>query len=318
MTEDEIKAIKAQIDESASYRLWRLENNPNLVKGNFDANHLKAVHSYILQDSTQYIKAGEFREVVPAGYYHSKQRNMYPLGMEVFYANKPDEQTINSLLNSFKERLSKLNSVDEFSKAMAVLYSKLDYQHPFEEGNSRTLRYFSSLISQNFGFELDWSKTGGSSLSRVELYIARDVAIIENNFDFSEENLLYLQEFDNTEYGKHQELIQYQTREFFNQSKHDYSFRSLDQVIRDNTSKIDIAKTNERWAEILRETSLNHQNLESIFYYAKQIEKAYVSHSALQHHKLNEFYEKIYHKSTQISSGEIILPVVPVQKSIDR
>ncbi|MBW4016785.1 hypothetical protein HG534_10830 [Moraxella osloensis] len=38
MTEDEIKAIKAQIDESASYRLWRLENNPSLIKGNFDAN----------------------------------------------------------------------------------------------------------------------------------------------------------------------------------------------------------------------------------------------------------------------------------------
>lgn len=242
MTEDEINAIKAQIDEFASYQLWRLENNPALVNGNFDVQHLKAIHGFILQDSTQYIKAGEFREVVPDGYYHSKQRLAYPQGTEIFYSNKPSEATVNMILNQGMESLKNSKNIEEFSENMANVYAQLDYQHPFEEGNSRTLRYFSSLMAKEAGYELDWSKTGENSLARIELYIARDSHILNTLYDFSPQHLAILEKTDNTEFGKHKEHLENDIQGFFRESSQTYNFRPLAQIIQDNTIKIEITQ----------------------------------------------------------------------------
>lgn len=237
MTDDELTTLKAQIDSLSRDRLLDLELNPEQVEGEHNSEYLKSIHAFIFQDSTEYINAGQFREPVEPGWYHTKQRDMYPKGLEVFYSNNPDEHTIDQILSDATIKLQNCANDYEFAQAMSELYSKLDYQHPFIEGNSRTLRYFTSVIAHDYGYNLDWSKTGDSKLSRVELYVARDTNMIDVNFDFSEEHLQFLKHHNNTEYGKHQEYIDNDMIGFLTSAKSDFKLRSLTDIIHDNLSK---------------------------------------------------------------------------------
>jgi len=67
----------------------------------------------------------------------------------------------------------------EFSEAITKLYAKLDYIHPFYEGNSRTLRTFTRQIARASGYRLEWEKFNQSVAARDFLYIARDRAVGE-------------------------------------------------------------------------------------------------------------------------------------------
>ena len=60
----------------------------------------------------------------------------------------------------------------EFAKELADIYKKLDYFHPFPDGNSRTLREFTRILSEEVGFKLDWSCS-----SQQEIYLARDFEV---------------------------------------------------------------------------------------------------------------------------------------------
>lgn len=65
-----------------------------------------------------------------------------------------DEKTVqaaNKMLQSIKaDELAKLTR-QEFGEVMAGLYSDLDFLHPFEDGNSRTLRAFISEVAREAG-----------------------------------------------------------------------------------------------------------------------------------------------------------------------
>jgi len=72
---------------------------------------------------------------------------------------------------------------DRFAERLAYFYSELDATHPFREGNSRTLRQFSTDLAQAAGYELDWERVGRTEESRNALYTARDLAYIQRNYD---------------------------------------------------------------------------------------------------------------------------------------
>jgi cell filamentation protein len=67
----------------------------------------------------------------------------------------------------------------EMADALAQTYARLDYLHPFREGNSRTLRTFTAQLAREAGHRLDWDTTSVTAQSRDALYIARDVAVIQ-------------------------------------------------------------------------------------------------------------------------------------------
>lgn len=60
---------------------------------------------------------------------------------------------------------------------MTEIYSKLDYLHPFRDGNSRTIREFTRELASRAGFEMNWEKSNLNQEKRNELYIARDIAV---------------------------------------------------------------------------------------------------------------------------------------------
>lgn len=91
--------------------------------------------------------------------------------------NNETQQAADAMLKSINvEELSKL-SCDEFSSAMANLYADLDFCHPFEDGNSRTLRAFIAEVANESGFKIDWKRYSHSKKVEEELYAARDVEV---------------------------------------------------------------------------------------------------------------------------------------------
>jgi cell filamentation protein len=65
---------------------------------------------------------------------------------------------------------------DAFAARLAFYYSEMDATHPFREGNSRTLRQFTTDLARVAGYVLDWTPAGRDDASRNALYRARDMA----------------------------------------------------------------------------------------------------------------------------------------------
>lgn len=69
----------------------------------------------------------------------------------------------------------------KFAARLAFYYSELDAIHPFREGNSRTLRAFTSDLAQAAGYRLDWARSGSAPEDRQRLYHARDLAVMRGD-----------------------------------------------------------------------------------------------------------------------------------------
>ena len=82
-------------------------------------------------------------------------------------------------LNAEKD-LSALDTA-RFARRLAYFYSELDAIHPFREGNSRTLRAFTSDLAQAAGHQLDWSRTAFTPEHRQSPYHARDLAVMRGD-----------------------------------------------------------------------------------------------------------------------------------------
>jgi cell filamentation protein len=71
------------------------------------------------------------------------------------------------------------NDTRQIAATAARLYAELDHLHPFQEGNSRTLRTFvSQLVRETTGRRLEWDATSRTEAIRDELYRARDAEVV--------------------------------------------------------------------------------------------------------------------------------------------
>jgi fido (protein-threonine AMPylation protein) len=171
-------------------RVKELQENP--VHGNYDAAHLRETHRYLFQDLPRArlwnydIAPGEYRKETISW---SKERRLESMNGE---NGRPPDVSFTSYSRMDKKSIEKLNSVLEeakpgnfkgldkksFVEKMSVLYSDLDYLHPFREGNSRTLRTFTEQLARESGYKLNWKKFEGLE-NRDVLYIARDRGLVE-------------------------------------------------------------------------------------------------------------------------------------------
>lgn len=170
-------------------RITELEREP--LTGSFDLDHLKSTHAYIFQDFDHY--PGAVQKVSPGQVRGDSRIWMKPRTLEgtdtqydVMYATQHVGQKAAEALETFHQLggIRELAGLDirEAGNRLADLYADLDHAHVFEEGNSRTLRSFVRSVARKAGFDLDWTRTGVTQESRNELYVARDVAVIERAF----------------------------------------------------------------------------------------------------------------------------------------
>jgi cell filamentation protein len=161
-------------------RIGELDDDP--VQGKFDAAHLKEIHRRIFQDLPHHAP-GEYRPDAPA---HIKGRALESsfYRYHVHYAPRSRvDAGVEKTLAEFggPDALRGLNA-GQFSARMAKLYGDMDYLHPFKEGNSRTLRAFTTQLAREAGRELDWGTTNADAASRDRLYIARDKEVTQRAF----------------------------------------------------------------------------------------------------------------------------------------
>jgi len=129
--------------ELTSAQIASFEEHP--VPGNFDLNHLCAIHKQIFGDL--YDWAGELRTV-----YMTRDQTRFAHAEYIRdYAD-----------NLFQELRNEkwLRGVDdaEFTERFAHYYSEVNILHPFREGNGRVQRAFFTLLAKYNGYHVAWDQ----------------------------------------------------------------------------------------------------------------------------------------------------------------
>lgn len=211
---------ESQIEQLAFIRQLEIENDPHQITCTFDAVHLLAIHAYLFQDSSVERKAGTIRLAIND--VHSKKRtNVYPLSKPFFYHPAPSFEIIDKIIAQAHQQLHHTTDDSQKIKIISTLYADLDYQHPFVEGNSRTLRIFIEQFASKYNIHLDWRKISNVA----ELYRARD-------FEIACRNLEYPAETEIEQYMREQ-AERHQTKAYISAQISLHRGRYLTQIIQD-------------------------------------------------------------------------------------
>jgi fido (protein-threonine AMPylation protein) len=163
----------------AANRIRELAENP--LRGNFDVDHLRAVHAYIFQDLPHH-QPGQMRNDT-SGWSKARALEGEINIHEVHYAHDNIARRAETTLRNLGGQAALTGlPADAFAARMAQLYGDLDHIHPFQEGNSRTLREFTRSLALAAGYDLNWTSTNVDAAERNRLYIARDIAVLERAF----------------------------------------------------------------------------------------------------------------------------------------
>lgn len=149
------------------------------VRGEFDIAHLREVHRRIFQDLPHH-GPGEFRPEAPGHFKHRVLEDSRTTVLVPYALRSETDRMLGPTLEALKGGAA-LQGFDllEMSEAVAQTYARLDYLHPFREGNSRTLRTFTEQLARENGYRLDWGTTNANATTRDQLYLARDLAVIQ-------------------------------------------------------------------------------------------------------------------------------------------
>jgi cell filamentation protein len=144
------------------------------IQGPFDGRRLQETHRRIF--GRVYPWAGQLRKDIGL---MAKNRS----GFVVSYG--PSQNVPGALATTFAalKTENELHGLDiaATAKLLAYFYSELDAIHPFRDGNSRTLRVFTSDLAQAAGHRLDWTAAANAAEGRQKLYHARDLAVMHGD-----------------------------------------------------------------------------------------------------------------------------------------
>jgi cell filamentation protein len=133
----ELAQVEAALSAS---RLIDLERRG--LPGNYDLDHLRAFHRYILSDVFGW--AGELRTVTIAkGSLFCLPQHLVTAGADVFGRL------------AAADRLRGLNR-EQFIGEVAEFLADVNALHPFREGNGRAQRAFFSQLAHDAGHHIDW------------------------------------------------------------------------------------------------------------------------------------------------------------------
>jgi cell filamentation protein len=152
--------------------LIELKQKP--VTGPFDLRRLQETHRRIF--GRVYPWAGELRKDIGL---MAKNRS----GFVVAYG--PSQNVPGALASVFaalkaEKELQGLDAV-AMARRLAYYYCELDAIHGFRDGNSRTLRAFTTDLTEAAGHRLEWARTAQREGDRERLYHARDLAVMRGD-----------------------------------------------------------------------------------------------------------------------------------------
>ena len=149
---------KTEYDLTA-FRARQLAENP--VQGAYDLDHLKAIHRHLFQDV--YGWAGKERTLN-----FSKAVESQPGWKAVFARTDEIASVVGEVAKGLAER-GNLKGLDKpaFVEALTDVYVRLNFAHPFPEGNGRTTRVLLNQIAAVAGHKLDFERVPKEEWNRA-------------------------------------------------------------------------------------------------------------------------------------------------------
>lgn len=123
---------------------------------------------------------GTFRPASDPGAFNISSRNLPSQSNRQIFSMRSlvDEAALarfdQALTELTPNRLKPL-STSEFIAQISAIYARLDYTHPFWDGNSRTFRTLMEKAAHEAGFDLNWNHIASSQALRDALYCARSI-----------------------------------------------------------------------------------------------------------------------------------------------
>lgn len=140
-------------------KLTTLRQSP--IKGNYDYEHLKAIHKELFKDI--YVWAGQDR-------YDIDYRGIFRKGNTEFTHGERLPEIADNLFNALKdENYFKDLKKEDMIKSLASFLNGINILHPFREGNGRTQRLFIEELAKNGGYELNLSNVNQSIMIQASI-----------------------------------------------------------------------------------------------------------------------------------------------------
>jgi cell filamentation protein len=149
--EEELEKAEADFATARSYELGKTP-----LKGDFDFDHLLAIHHYLFRDLYEW--AGQPRDIDI-----SKGSNFFAHHAHIHVA-------ATTLFNKLAEEkhLSGL-SKEDFSERAAFYLGELNALHPFREGNGRVQREFICQLAQKNGYVIEWGNIDQAAMIQASI-----------------------------------------------------------------------------------------------------------------------------------------------------
>jgi len=170
------KSLDVAEANSAVVRASLLELDP--AKGNFDSQHLKAIHEYLFQDVYEW--AGQLRTTPLAKADYEGGGRITRFTPPFLIESELDRVFAELAAENFYEGLPRR----EFSRKLAMLFSEINRIHPFREGNGRAQRQFVRQLARGLGFELHFEAVSKERLIQASVFSASgDLAMMDRLMD---------------------------------------------------------------------------------------------------------------------------------------
>ena len=155
--------LAALEEEATQRRMIDLRFHP--IQGNFDYNHMKAVHHAIFQDV--YDWAGQERTAPTNGPMVKLGHAYYPAGPNLTAAAHAQYDLL--------ARKNLLRGLDQntFVTGLAESWGEINVVHSFREGNTRSQFVFFSQLAQQAGYHIDTAAFAPGNPLRDEFVQAR-------------------------------------------------------------------------------------------------------------------------------------------------
>ena len=154
--EEKLVAVEAQITFAKTVML---EENP--VEGNFDFEHFKRIHEFLLCDLYEW--AGQVRTVDI-----SKKRTKF---LDAESIEKIANKCFSKIAEGYLENLP----FEDFAKRIAEFYNDVNYIHPFREGNGRTQRIYFTQLIRHYGYDINFSEVDTDELMIATIQASQGV-----------------------------------------------------------------------------------------------------------------------------------------------
>jgi cell filamentation protein len=151
---DKLEKIEGRLVAARLYQ-FTLGHGPI---GDFDAEHLKAIHRHLFQDLYEWAGRTRGEGVRLSDGTVATEPVMHKPGGKDFLAGQSIPGALDDLANGLRraDRLRGLSRAD-FAVRAADIMAGLNAIHPFRDGNGRTQRVFVSELAQQAGHRLDFT-----------------------------------------------------------------------------------------------------------------------------------------------------------------